>query len=103
MSHNFKPGDLALIVGARSYPRNIGKTCELVELLKPSQISAWLDPEDGRPVNNASGFECWLVIGNGLISGIQDTRGACLALPSHLMPLRGDFAPEQQKSREVIS
>ncbi|NWC72544.1 hypothetical protein HX823_00470 [Pseudomonas sp. P7759] len=102
MSHNFKPGDLALIVGTRKYPGNIGKTCELVELLKPSQISAWLDPEDGRPVSNASGFECWLVIGDGLISGIQNTRGACLALPSHLMPLRRDFSPVQQKAKEAV-
>jgi hypothetical protein len=101
MTNNFKPGDSALIVGARNYPENIGKTCELVELLPPSAVSVWLDPEDGRPVANASGFICWLVIGDGLISGIENTQGACLAMPSHLMPLRGDFTPEQQKAKEA--
>lgn len=103
MNHNFKPGDLALIVGAHNYPGNIGKTCELVEFLLPLAVSEWIDPEDSRPVKNASGFPCWLVVGDGLDSGVENTRGACLALPSHLMPLRGDFTPEQQKSREVIA
>ncbi|MNO66377.1 hypothetical protein D3C76_571640 [compost metagenome] len=101
MNHQFKPGDLALIVGAHRFTENIGKTCELVEFLVPGQVSAWRDPADGRPVSNASGRECWLVVGEGLVSSIQDTSGACLAMPAHLMPLRGDFEPEQQKAKEA--
>lgn len=101
MSHQFKSRDLALIVGARRYVENIGKTCELVELLQPSEVSKWIDPQDGRAVENAAGAQCWLVIGDGLFGGWKNTRGACLVLPSHLMPLRGDFATEQQKSQEV--
>jgi len=100
MSHQFKPGDLALIVGARRLTANIGKTCELIELLAPNRVSAWRDPADNRPVSNASGREVWLVVGEGLISSIQDTYGACLVLPAHLIPLRGDFAPELQKAQE---
>ena len=101
MSHQFKPGDLALIVGAHRFTDNIGKTCELAEFLVPNQVSAWRDPADGRPVRNASGRECWLVFGEGLVSSIQDTPGACLVMPVHLMPLRGDFEPEQQKTKEA--
>lgn len=100
MSHQFKPGDLALIVGAHRLKENIGKTCELIEFLAPSQVSAWRDPADDRPVSNASGREVWLVAGEGLVSSIQDTYGACLVMPAHLMPLRGEFAPEQQKAKE---
>ena len=103
MSHNFKPGDLALIVGACRLPENIGKTCQLVEFLAPEQVSSWRDPSDNRPIINASGTHVWLVVGEYLVSSIRDTSGACLALPIHLMPLRGDFTPEQQKSREVLA
>lgn len=101
MNHNFKPGDLALIVGACSLKENIGKTCELVELLAPDQISVWQDPEDGRTVINASGEEVWLVVGEGLVSSIKNTRNAALALPVHLMPLRGEFLPEKKRSKEA--
>lgn len=101
MSHQFKPGDLALIVGAHRFTDNVGKACELAEFLVPDQVSAWRDPADGRPVRNASGRECWLVFGEGLVSSIQDTSGACLVMPAHLMPLHGDFDPEQQKTNEA--
>jgi len=102
MNNQFKPGDLALIVGARRYVENIGKTCQVIELLQPSEVSKWRDPADGRTVANMAGTQCWLVVGEGLVSGIESTRGACLALPRHLMPLRGDSQPEQQKSRKLV-
>lgn len=101
MNHQFKAGDLALIVGARKCPQNIGLTCELVEFLEVGQVSAWRDPADNRPVVNGADAPCWLVVGDGLASGIEQTTGACLVLRPHIMPLRGDFAPELQKSREV--
>jgi hypothetical protein len=101
MNHNFKPGDLALIVGARKYPQNIGLTCELVEYLGVGQVSAWRDPADNRSVLNIASAPCWLVVGDDLVSGIENTKGACLALQSHLMPLLGDLAPAEQKSQAV--
>ncbi len=102
MSHNFKPGELALIVGACRLPENIGKTCQLIEFLAPEQVSSWRDPADNRTVINGSGSHVWLVVGDELVSSIQDTHGACLAMPVHLMPLRGNFAPEHQKAKEAV-
>jgi len=101
VSHQFKPGDQALIVGARNYPSNIGKTCELIEFLGVEQVSTWRDPCDNLRVRNATGEPCWLVVGDGVFSGAKDSDGAALALPRHLMPLRGDFTPEQQKAKEA--
>lgn len=99
MNHNFKPGDLALIVGAFNAPKNIGKTCELVEYLAAGQISNWTGP-DGRRVGNADDGEAWIVIGEG-IEGWGDSKGWALVDHKHLMPLRGDFTPERQKESEV--
>lgn len=101
MSNQFKPGDSALIVGARRYVSNIGKTCELVELLDIDQISLWIDPQDNRPIHNASGLPCWLVTGEDLESGIEHTEGAALCLERHLMPLHDESSPEQQKAQAV--
>jgi hypothetical protein len=100
MSHQFKPGDLALIVGACSMPENVGKICELVEMLAAEQISAWIDPTDGCRVQNGDDEPGWLVIGDGILSA-NGEPGHVLALPRHLMPLRDDFAPVQQKAKEA--
>ena len=102
MSHNFKPGDLAMIVGAYTLSENIGKVCELVELLAPEQISAWTDPIDGVRVQNGDDGNAWLVVGDGLVSWCG-ARSWVMADPIHLMPLRGEFTPEQHKSQEVIA
>lgn len=100
MSHQFKPGDLALIVGAHTIPENVGKVCELVELLAPEQISTWRDPNDGKRIQNATGIAAWVVVGDDLLSWCG-SKGWVMADPVHLMPLRGDFAPEQRKARAV--
>ena len=101
MSHNFKPGDLALIVGAHTTPENIGKVCELVQLLAPEQVSTWRDPNDGLRIQNSDDGSAWLVIGEGLKSWCGSS-GWVMADPIHLMPLRGDFTPEQQKAKEAV-
>lgn len=98
--HNFKPGDLALIVGAFSVQQNIGKTVVLEEFLADGQISTWRDPSDGLLIWNTSGSAGWIVLGDGVKSRCG-ADGWVLASPGHLMPLRGDFAPERQKSQEV--
>lgn len=100
MNHQFKSGDLALIVGACSVPENVGKICELVEMLAPEQISAWIDPSDGCRVQNGDDEDGWLVIGDGILSA-NGEPGHVLAMPRHLLPLSGDLAPEQQKTKEI--
>lgn len=100
MSHNFKPGDLAMIVGAYNVPANIGKSCELIEYLRVEDISEWVDPADGLRVQNSADGSAWLVVGDGLKSWCGGADWV-LADERHLMPLRGDFAPAQQKSQAV--
>ena len=101
MSHNFKPGDLALIVGAHTLPENIGKTCELIEMVLPEQVSAWRDPQDNLRIQNGDVDVAWIVTGEGLNSWCGGS-GWVLADPLHLMPLRGDFTHEQQKAKEAV-
>ncbi|WP_426113540.1 hypothetical protein [Pseudomonas sp. DSP3-2-2] len=100
MSHQFKSGDLAMIVGAFNVPDNIGQQCELIEYLRLEDISAWVDPADGRRVQNAADGPAWLVVGEGLKSWCGST-GWVLADERHLMPLRGDFAPADELSQVV--
>lgn len=99
--HNFKAGDLALIVVDEN-PNRIGKCVELVRLVQPDE---WYRPpvECDLLVNNTSGSAVWLVLGDVSCTtyGGQLIRGFCQKCPSRLMPLRGDFAPERQKSQEV--
>jgi len=101
MSHQFKPGDLALIVNTVRTPEYIGKTVELIEFHRKGDY--YQGPKRERLT--AEG-DAWLVKGD--LSGtfthrgrIQPTPGIALVREQHLMPLRGDFAPEQTKSREV--
>lgn len=98
--HNFKPGDLAMIVGAFNVPQNIGKTVVLEEFLQVEQVSNWRDPSDGMRLQNAAESAGWLVLGEGVKSWCG-ADGWVIADPAHLMPLRGDFAPERQKSQEL--
>jgi len=94
----FKPGDLALVVATRS-GLNIGKTVTLDRRISAGeeiQLNDWTLTcvSDG-----------WLATGDLLTKtpfhGVFRTaqhgfREKCL------MPLQGDFQPEQQKSREVV-
>lgn len=100
MSHQFKPGDPAVIVGANRVISNIGKGCELVEFLEPGKVSKWRDPSDGLRLRNDAGEVAWLVVGDGINSACGSS-GWVLAVPRHLMPLRGDFEPLQQQARAV--
>lgn len=93
MNHQFKPGDLAMIVGAFNVTSNIGMSCELVERLEPEQISTWVDPNDGSRIQNATGQPGWLVVGDGLTSYNGDA-GWVLAGERHLMPIPGDENPD---------
>lgn len=93
MNHQFKPGDLAMIVGALNAPSNIGKCVELIERLRPEAVSQWVNPIDGSHVRNRAGFPFWIVIGDDLTSRFPGPAGVVLVHERHLMPLRGDDKP----------
>lgn len=97
MQHQFKAGDLALIVGARYRSENIGLACELIEWLDSGDCSKWTDKANGRPVFNADTFGGWLVVGDGLVTyGGNQGRGIIEA--RYLMPLRGGQSPTQSQT-----
>ncbi len=100
MTHQFKPGDLALIVGANTDTENIGKVCELLELIQPGKAGAVI-VGNGRPARHDEAMPCWLVTGETLTQPDPKFNGYAIRWSRYLMPLRGYFAPEHQKSREV--
>lgn len=99
MAQEFKAGDLALIVGAQKDIGNIGKSCELVELLKPNERSKTL-MADGRSVHHDCGEPAWLVFGASLTNPDRFINGFAIRTERYLMKLKGDAQPEQQKSKE---
>lgn len=96
-----KSGDLALIIND-SVPEHIGKCVELVKLVQPQESYIPPVPYSGM-VNNSADVSVWVVIGDvhSTTYGGDRIEGFCQKCPSNLMPLRGDFAPERQKSQEV--
>lgn len=104
MNHQFKPGDLALIVGAHRFPENIGAVVELVAYLPAGQ--QYTSP-DGEIITSPG--DCWEITGESICGGYIDlwsgfvvrTPKRGLVDPEHLIPLRGDFAPEQHKAKEA--
>lgn len=95
----FKEGDLAIIVGCHASDANLGKVVELIQRLMPGE--PYCDPAGymRRCAPDMPGAG-WLVQGNDFISGYS---GECWGLINerHLMPLKGEFQPEQQKSEGV--
>lgn len=90
MSHQFKPGDLALtLTQGVGWPPMTQVTLDVFlakgRLAKEPLGGIFTAPYDG-----------WAVYREG-------ERGCEFYRPQHLMPLRGDFQPEQQKSRELIA
>ena len=101
MSNQFKPGDLALIINSIKRPENVGKSCELVAFMVPGErIEFEFDGNKG--ITHIGANPAWLVAGDGVI-GSNGKAGFALVRPINLMPLRGDFSPEQQKSLELIA
>lgn len=100
----FKPGDLALIVGSIcSDSPNIGRAVELTEYLMPGQD--FFGPDGGLHANGAD-VAVWLVVGEGVLARDMldqwiPSGGMALVEERYLMPLRGDFQPEQEKAKEV--
>lgn len=88
MTYNFKPGDLALVISG-GY---MGETAELVRFVLPGEVV--VSPVTGkkyqfRPAAGIGGWMCRF-------------RGEwAIKHEKNLMPLRGEFTPEQLKSHEV--
>lgn len=104
MNNQFKPGDLALVLGGIQVNPNTGKC---VELVRCAVGPACLDVNGGTNwVDVPAGLKVWVVTGDGLI-GEMTASGKTFHTLEHvfpernLMPLRGDFQPERQQSREV--
>lgn len=101
MQHQFKPGDLALIVGANELLENIGKQCELVQLVVRGE--RYTAP-DGKLYEHDD-MDCWVVICPGILSWFEDGEiiksfwGLCE--PRHLIPLHDDRAPQLEKQKEL--
>lgn len=101
MSHNFKSGDQVIIIGANTLTQNIGKQCELRELVVEGQCYVAPNGE----VYEHKGSPCWTLVGEGLLAIVEGELvefGFGCHEPRHLMPLKGEFEPEQQKSLEVM-
>lgn len=96
----FKAGDLALIVACR-LPELVGRAVELVKLVP----AGTQDECGGRLWKNLSDLSAWIVTADDLLvlteSGKVVRDQFTLIAENRLMPLRGNFQPEQQKSREV--
>lgn len=102
----FKVGDSALIIGSpwANCP-NIGRQVELIGFYAPGE--EFIAP-DGLIGANGNDESSWLVFAPGLramsiLDEWIDRGGAAFAAERNLMPLKGDFAPEQQKSMEVVA
>jgi hypothetical protein len=90
MSHNFKPGDLALTLKA-GYGIAVMTTVQLEMFLGKGQKA---QEPDGQ---------LWTAPFDGWVVGRDGEDGFGFFKASYLMPLRGDFTPEQHKSQEVTA
>lgn len=98
----FKAGDLALVVECKLVPENVGCVVELIQHLRKDE--EYLAPDR---IERYADAECWLV--QGRVRGLSrkpdgtiiSTYGHACFQERRLMPLRGDFAPDREKCREV--
>lgn len=100
MSHNFKPGDLALITND-NFSDNIGRVVELQFMVRDGEE---YEAPVGARAQNTSGQAVWIVTAEGLTTrrdGESVVEGWTQKAQQKLMPIRGDFAPTEQKSKAV--
>jgi len=91
----FKAGDLALIVGCDYASSNIGKCVELVMLVQSNEEYSF----GGLDVINANNCPVWIVVGD--VNGVAGSPGWIQKAEQNLMPLRGDFQPESERTAEL--
>jgi hypothetical protein len=102
MGHNFKAGDLALIVSCPIVPTLIGRCVQLVECVGPGCDSFTAH----GPWFNRGDANAWVVEADGLVSltigkTLVEHPRCCIA-EKYLMPLRGNFEFGQQKAKEAV-
>lgn len=87
MSHQFKPGDMALVISGNL----LGESVEVIDWVNAGEE---FNTPDGRKfrLSDKSSTGAYQVLGRDW---------GALKPPASLMPLRGDFAPEQQKAKEA--
>lgn len=87
MTSNFKPGDLALVIAGGF----LGQAVELIRFIQPGEtvVSPTGKIYEFRPKAGVGGWLC------------SSDAEMVVKHEKNLMPLRGDLAPEQTKSREV--
>lgn len=95
----FKAGDLALCIGERNFGR-------CVELISHHIGPCSVDVKGNRWVIVPDGVAAWRVtakdmIGELTVSGKSVKTDEVVVRESKLIPLKGDFQPEQQKAKEV--
>ena len=92
----FKAGDLAIVVGCNRCEYNIGKTVELVRFVKKGEVVE-LDGARSR-----SAIDAWVISGESVAywsmkNEVMVIGREGLAAEEHLIPLRGDFTPEEMR------
>ncbi|HEK3311051.1 TPA: hypothetical protein VDU70_002201 [Pseudomonas aeruginosa] len=84
----FKAGDLALSLSGPL----MGQAVELIRFVNPGDIVTSIDGQRSYVFCPSEGIGGWHVaVGNESVVQYE----------KHLMPLRGDFQPEQQKAKGV--
>lgn len=89
--HKFKVGDLALFIGEGFAGLMTGSVVTLEEFIQGGTIRQMPDNSDRS--HFYAPCDCWVVGNEGIDTYITGEK--------MLMPLRGDFAPERQKSQEL--
>ena len=101
MSHNFKQGDLAILKSSEA-EHLIGSVVELIAYVGSEFHTVYA----GTEVFNTNQHRIWWVkitSGQTFDSIVRGPVSDGFCGEFRLIPLRGDFAPEQQKSREVVA
>ena len=88
MDNQFKAGDLALVIAGG----HLGETAELIRYVQPGEVV--VSPTSGKEYQfrPSAGVGGWLCIFSDFLA---------IKHEKNLMPLRGDFEPEQQKTKEA--
>ncbi|AZE53458.1 hypothetical protein C4K03_1287 [Pseudomonas synxantha] len=101
MSNQFKPGDLALVIGGDHLPLNTGRQCTLITLAVSGAVLN--NPNNDARYVYVGDYTCWLVAGPAIENDSPDLEDAGLDLieERYLMLLRGDFATAPERAQEL--
>ena len=100
MSHNFKRGDLALIIRSRN-SENVGRTVTVRAAAKAGEVliyggGGFVTCSDGQFVVEGE------IVVRALLDHVKKRTVKVHAFSARcLMPLRGDFTHEKQKAKEA--